>query len=47
MLSHALRQTGGGATTHDGNASSSGGAVAHDEHETGPGLERAGSSQEL
>lgn len=40
VLSDALRRGGDGAKP-GGNAS------AHDDHETGPGLERAGSSQEL
>ena len=47
VLSHALRQSGGGPGAR-GNASAGGDASAHDDHETGPGLERAErSSQEL
>lgn len=40
VLSDALRRSGDGARP-------SGNASAHDDHVTGPGLERAGSSQEL
>ncbi|KAK9844014.1 hypothetical protein WJX81_001929 [Elliptochloris bilobata] len=45
-LSQALRQSSTDAKARV-NVSVSGNASAHDDHETGPGLERMGSSQEL